>query len=941
MEEMMRALRRVLKRLTSWTTRNQDEDRLRAEIEEHLVLQTEDAVRAGLPPVEARRQAVIKFGAVESIRESYRDRRGLPHLEAAMRDLRYGMRGLRKAPAFTVTSILVLALGIGATTSIFTLMYAVLFRSLSVANPSELYRLGKAIHCCDYGGYSQFGGFSIVSYDLYKHFRDKTKGFTELAAFQANQSLFGVRRPGSSEPAQSDSGEFVSGNYFAMFGINAHAGRLLTKADDRPGAAPAAVMSYRLWRQQYGADPSLIGRVLDLDGKPFTLVGVTPPGFFGDTLRNTPTDFFLALAAEPVVQGVHLNRPDDHWLDLIGRIKPGASPASIEAQMRMELKQWLRSHWDEMNSNERTKFPDQTLYLSPGGAGITSMREDYEHWLQVLMAVSVFVLLIVCVNVANLMLVRGMERRQQTSLSMALGARASRLVTQAFTESILLSLIGGAVGLIVAFACTRLILHFAFPPSAGTLGIPIDAAPSMPVLLFTFGVSLVTGAAFGIAPAWMATRADPIEALRGADRSTTRRDLFSRKTLVVLQAALSLVLLSSSGLLTLALHNLENQSFGFEQARRTIVNIDPLLAGYSAAQLTPLYARIHDALSGVPGVASVALCLYSPQSGDSWNDGIWVDGRPDPGPNENNSASWVRATPGFFEAIGDPIVRGRAISERDTDASRHVAVITDASRHVAVINEAFARKFFGDADPIGQHFGRGETGSNRQFEVVGVAKDARYLSFDFDKPIGPFFFLPEAQYTVFPTPANTQSDRISHFLHDIVIVSKPGVSLSLAQVRQTMASVDPSLPLVGIRALSEQVAGQFNQQRLIARLTSFFGFLSLVLSSIGLYGVTAYNARRRVNEIGVRMALGADRSHVVALVLRGAFTLVVVGLLIGVPLTIVAGRLLESQLYGMTSYHPGVTLLAALALALSALFASLIPALHAGSISPMKALREE
>jgi predicted permease len=899
---------------------------LRAEIEDHLALQTAENVGAGLSPVEARRQAVLKFGGVEAMKESYRDQRGLPFLETLIQDTRHALRRLRMAPAFSIATILTLALGIGATTSIFTLVHAVMLKSLPVANPGELYRLGRETHCCFMGGYSQDKEFSLVSYDLYKYLRDTTKGFAELAAFPSNEQLFGVRRVGSSETAQSYPGEFVSGNYFTMFGITAYAGRALTAKDDRPGASPVAVMSYRLWQQRYGSDPSVIGSVFNVDDQPFTVVGISPPGFFGDTLRSGPPDFFLPLNTQPFVQSdADLNKYDTHWLELIGRIQPGAAAASIEAEMRVELKRWLLSHWGEMSASDRAKFPEQTLFLGPGGAGIASMREQYEHWLQILMVVTGFVLLIVCANVANLMLVRGMERRRQTSLSMALGARASRLVRQPLIESLLLSLFGGAAGLGVAFAGTRLILHFAFPSSAGLAGVPISASPSMPVLLFAFIASLATGVAFGIAPAWMTTRVDPIEALRGASRSTARTGSLPRKTLVVLQAALSLVLLSAAGLLTAALQSLENQNFGFEQDRRLVATMDPRLAGYRPGQLSQLYRRIHDSIAGIPGVSSVALCMYSPQSARAgWGSGVWADGHPVPGPRDDNFASWDRVTAGYFDVIGTPIVKGRGISGQDTGASQKVAVI----------DEAFARKFFRDEDPIGKHFGW-KPGASREFEVVGVAKDARYLTYNPDRLSVPFFFLPEAQAEY------THTNLGSLFLHEIVILTRPGASLSIAAVSQAMAAADPNLPIISIRTLREQVANQFTQQRLIARLTSFFGFLSLVLASIGLYGVTAYNAGRRVNEIGVRMALGANRGDIVRLVLRGAFGLILFGLFIGLPLTAAAGRFLGNQLYGMNPYNPVVTLAAVGTLGLSALAASLIPAIRASFISPLEALREE
>jgi len=844
-------------------------------------------------------------------------------MEMLLQDTRHALRRLRMAPAFTIATVLTLALGIGATTSIFTLAHAVLLKSLPVANPGELYRLGRETHCCYQGGYSQDGGFSMVSYDLYKYLRDNTKGFSELAAIPSMTLLFGVRRSGSSEAAQSYPGEFVSGNYFTMFGIRAFAGRALTPQDDQPGVPPVAVMSYRLWQQRYGSDPSVVGSVFNIDDRPFTVVGITPPGFFGDTLRSAPPDFFLPLNTEPFVQtDADIKKYDIHWLGMIGRIQPGATPASIEAQMRVALKQWLRSHWSEMSAGDRAKFPAQTLFLSPGGAGITSMREKYEHWLRILMMVTGCVLLIVCANLANLLLVRGLERRRQTSLSMALGARVSRLVRQPLIESILLSLFGGAAGLAVASAGTKLILKFAFPSLAGQAAVPISASPSTPVLLFAFFTSLVTGLAFGMAPAWMATRVDPIEALRGANRSTARAGSLPRKTLVVFQAALSLVLLSAAGLLTAALQRLENQDFGFEQDRRLVATMNPKLAGYHSAQLSALYRRIHDSMANIPGVASVALCLYSPPGG-GWGSGVWVDGHPAPGPLDDNSALWDRVTPAYFDAIGTPIVKGRGISERDTAVSGNVAVVS----------EAFARKFFRNEDPIGKRFGR-TLGASREFEIVGVAKDARFLQYS-PKPSLPIFFLPETQAEY------TNSNMGSLFLHDIVILTRPGANLSIAAVHQAMASVDPNLPIVSIRTMREQVANQFTQQRLIARLTSFFGILSLVLASIGLYGVTAYNAGRRTSEIGVRMALGADRGHVIRLVLRDAFGLILVGLLIGMPLTFAAGRFLGSQLNGMSPYNPAVTLAAVLTLGLSGLAASLIPALRASSISPLEALRVE
>jgi predicted permease len=492
-----------------------------------------------------------------------------------------------------------------------------------------------------------------------------------------------------------------------------------------------------------------------------------------------------------------------------------------------------------------------------------------------------------------------------------------------------LALAGGAAGLAVAYAGTRLILHFAFPAVGGMAGIPIDASPSPPVLLFTLVTSLATGVAFGIAPAWMTTRVDPMEVLRGTGRSTGRAGSLPRKTLVVLQAALSLVLLSASGLLTAALHRLETEDFGFDPNGRLVVHTDPRLGGFRPAQLASLYQSIRDSLSNLPGVSAVALCTYAPQSGGVWGYGVWVDGRPAPGPREDFFATYDRVSAGYLAVTGNAILRGRDISPADTADSRHVAVV----------NEAFARKFFPHEDPIGKHFGRAGV-SPRLYEIVGIAKDARYSPTDLGQPMGPLFFLPESQHDFSPDADRKEADPGTHFLHDVILLTKPGANLSVPQVREAMAAA-PDLPVISVRPLREQVAAQFRQQRLIARLTSFFGFLSLILASIGLYGVTAYNASRRANEIGVRMALGAGRGQVVGLILSGAARLIVLGLILGLPLTFAVGRFLGSQLYGVNPHNLAVTSLAVVTLGLSALAASLIPALGASSISPVDALRSE
>src|SRR6267154_3541085 len=461
------------------------------ELRAHLALEADRLREEGFDEVEAQRRAHLNLGNLMLQEERFYEASRWAWLDQLRQDIRYSIRQLRNAPAFTLTAALTLALGIGATTAIFTLIHAVLLKSLPVAHPEQLYVIGDAKHTGVYSGMAV--DWDIFSYDLYKHLRDHTEGFDELGAFQADPRRIGVRRTGDPHVAESHIAEYVSGNYFLTFGVRAFAGRAIEADDDRPGAAPVAMITYRTWQERYALDPSVLGATFNMNGTPVTIVGVTPAGYFGDALRSNPPDFWLPLAIEPVVNhGGWVNNPDLHWLYVMGRIKPGVDIKAMEARMQVGLRQWLSDRAGILGPVAAAQIPRQTLHLSRGGSGIGLMRASYSAGLELLMAISGFVLLIVCANLANLMLVRGMERRRQTSLSMALGAQASRLVRQALTESILLSLLGGAAGVIIAFAGTRFILHFAFPPLNGMAGIPIYASPSMPVLLFAFGVSLIT-----------------------------------------------------------------------------------------------------------------------------------------------------------------------------------------------------------------------------------------------------------------------------------------------------------------------------------------------------------------------------------------------------------------------------------------------------------------
>jgi predicted permease len=584
-----------------------------------------------------------------------------------------------------------------------------------------------------------------------------------------------------------------------------------------------------------------------------------------------------------------------------------------------------------MEPGEKQLWQQQTLHLIPGGAGVAAMRDQYQDGLRLLLVAAGCVLLVACGNLANLMLARGLKDRAQTSIRMALGASRRRLVRKALVESVLLAMIGGALGIAVAYAGTKLILYLAFQTGGPNNYVPVDATPSWPVLLFTLGMSALTGIIFGIAPAWITSHADPVEALRGANRSVGGRRSWAQKSLVIGQAAMSLVLLSAAALLGQSLRNLEHQDFGFETQGRYIAWINPMLGNYKPEQLEPMFRQIDDRLGQIPGVRMVAPALYAPMTGDSWNNDIRVEGRPEPGPKEETSATFARVMPGFFETVGAKIVLGRPITEDDTAATRKVAVI----------NEAFAKRFFKGQNPVGQHFGPDKLKYAASFEIVGVTRDMRYLTYDYKDPVRPMYWLPEAQTVQWDDPAYVSGEIWSHYLYNIVIWapgSPPGME---DRVRKALASVDPNLVLYGVVPYDKVVSGDFQQENMIATLTTLFGVLGLMLAAIGLYGVMAYMVEQRTGEIGVRMALGADRGSVVKMVLRGAFSQVGLGLGLGIPAAIGAGQLMTGQLFGVKPWDPVMLTLATLLLALAALMASFIPARRAAGVQPMVALRNE
>jgi predicted permease len=846
-------------------------------------------------------------------------------------NLRYVMRQFRMSPVFTVTAVLTLALGIGGTTAIFTLIHAVMLRSLPVADPSALYRVGDGDNCCVEGGPQD--RWDMVSFDLFERLKKETPEFEQVAGVQAGMGRLSVRRERVETAARPLRSQYVTGNYFSTLGVGAFGGRVFIEEDDKPASAPVIVLSHHTWQSTYGADPSVVGSTFVVDGHPFTVIGVAAPGFFGETLRSDPADMWIPLQQEPTITSGNslLHQPISAWLRMIGRLRPGATIAGMSPRLTAVLRQWMQhdsgypANW--MPDVIRV-LPKQVLNVVPAGAGVAVMKEEYGRSLQILFGVCGLVLLIACANVANLLLARGVARRGQTAVRMAIGASRREIVMQALMESVLLAIGGAIAGLVVAMAAARLLLALAFQ-SAHFL--PISTAPSLLVLGFAFVLALVTGIIFGAAPAWFATRTDPADALRGSGRSTGDRSSFARKALLIVQATFSVVLVAGATMLARSLNKLEHQDFGYQIKNRVEVALNTPPASYSPSRLAALYRQLEERLRQLPGIQAAGLAMYNPLT-DNWGELVLVAGHPAPKIEDESGASWDRVSANYLQDLGVSVLRGRGFTAADNENTELVAVV----------NQAFVKRFFkSNEEPLDQHFGIDLPENAGMFRIVGIVQDAKFAGWRLNRPARPMFYVPLAQTANYKNDLMKTLETRSHFIDGIMLVTSASPGTLEPLLTRALAEVDPNLTITSIRTMQQQVDLSFNQERAVASLAGLFGTVALLLAAIGLYGVTAYTVAQRTQEIGIRMALGADRVKVVQLVLAGASRRVLAGLVLGVPLAIGAGRLISAQLYGVSSWDPIALGIAATALAISAFFAAVIPARRAASISPMKALRTE
>jgi predicted permease len=845
--------------------------------------------------------------------------------------LRYTLRQFRLTPVFTAAAILTLALGIGGTTAIFTLIHAVMLRSLPVTDPSLLYRIGEGDDCCVEGGPQDKWG--MYSYPLYERLKAAAPEFAEITAFQAGLPTKSVRREGVELAARPLRAEYVSGTYFSTFGINAFAGRVFTPQDDKPSAPPVAVISHQTWESVYGGNPSVLGATFVIEGHPFTLIGVAPPGFFGDTLRADPPQIWIPLQQEPMIAGGGslLHQPIGAWLRVIGRLRPGASIAGMAPRLTEILRQWIvhdSTYPPNWMPDIMRMLPKQVISVIPAGAGVAEMKEEYGRSLNILLAVCGLVLLIACANVANLLLARAVARRGQTAVRIAIGASRRQIIVQALIESMLLALAGGVAGLVVAMGAARLLLALAFR-SAHFL--PISVQPSLLVLAFAFAVALLTGIIFGAAPAWFATRTDPVEALRGAGRSTSDHSGFARQALLIVQATLSIILVAGATMLARSLNKLEHQDFGYQVDGRVVVSLNPLPATYTVPKLEAAYRQIESSLNVLPGVQGSGLALYNPLT-DNWGELIIVAGHPQTKLAEESGSSWDRVSADYLQNWGLTVLRGRNFSAADNETGAPVAIV----------NQAFVKRFFKQGEePLDQHFGMDLPENAGTFRIIGIVRDAKFAGFALSKPARPMFYVPLAQNVDYKNPFMQRTELQSHFVEGIMLRTNASPGTLEPVLTRILAGIDPNITINSVRTMRQQVDLTFDQQRALAGLAELFGIVALLLAAVGLYGVTAYAVAQRTNEIGLRMALGANYGRIVQLVLRGAFNRVLVGLALGLPLAVGAGRLISAQLYGVSFWDPFALLLATASLCVCAFFAAIIPASRAASITPMSALRIE
>lgn len=956
----MKTLRRFMTRLFNFVARRKAEERMREEIDDHIALQTAENLRAGLSPAEARRAAILKFGPVEAVKESYRAERGMPFIETVLQDLRYALRMVSRSPGFAIVAILTLALGIGANTAIFSVIDAVMMRPLPVRDPQQLVllrwstRTEARVHGSSYGDCtSTHTSDCVFSVPFSRTVRTQSNSFSGLAVFAGPLDI----NFSGNGPAVIAKGEYVSGDFFSTLGLKTILGRPLGPGDDQPSAPPAIVLNYTYWQRAFGGDPWAVGRTVRLNNVEALIVGVCRPGFSHITPGKTQ-DFFMSFSIVDRVRsewwgdGSRMNDPSVFWAVIVGRLKPGVSIAQTQAS----LSALFRS--EVVRSSLMTDADAPAVVLKPAREGLDGQSFEVAPMLNILMLAVGFVLLIACANVAGLILARSTKRQRELAMRRALGAGRSRIARQLLTESLVVSLAGGALGVVVAIWGVKALV--ALLQSNLTDPFPFAISPDWRVLGFTAAVTLATGILSGLAPTLRSARLDLTPALRetvssvlgGAVRS--RWGLRLGDALVVAQVALSIVMLIGAGLLVRTLSNLRSLNPGFDTESILLFGVNPTIAGYQDLQTVQLYRELQQRLAALPGVSSVSYSEEALLSQSQSGTHVHLHGAP---PKSNVGTALLPVGADFFSTMRIRLLAGRAFTSADfaqADAT-HAAVAaveksakaqtragktsqassTDSARPAqpqlapvpAIINRTFARKYFDGKDPVGLHMEdpQEDKPSSRPqpgYLIVGVAEDTKYAS-----------LRTEIQPTMY-TPLTGNS---AHFE---LRVSGDPMTLVPA-VRKIVAETDSNLPLSDVRTQTQQIDQILFQEWLLSRLSSFFAVLAMALACIGLYGLLSYEVARRTRELGIRMALGAQRRDLMRLIVRQGIVLALAGVVIGICAAIGVSRLMQSILFDVRSYDPTTYAGVASLIVLVALAACSIPARRAMHVEPVVALREE
>ncbi|MGB6484637.1 MAG: ABC transporter permease [Candidatus Acidiferrales bacterium] len=902
----MRLLRRFFTRLGNLVLWRRDDERLKDEIEEHIALQTAENLRAGLAPAEARRQARLKFGAVESMKEEYRAERGMLFIETLLQDIRYALRMLRKTPVITAIALLSLALGIGANTAIFSLVDAVLLRMLPVQNPEQLvaikFRSPLSAHV-----------LPAATNPIWEQVRDHQDVLSGVFAWFS--TTFDLAEGGQENNAY---GVYASGSYFNVLGVRPVVGRLLAASDDVRGCSGVAVLGYGFWQERYAGAQSAIGSLIRLNGHAFPIIGVAQQGFFGTEIGR-PFDIVIPICAEAILRGKDsfLDERAAWWLFMMGRLKPGMTLAQADARMKTFSPQLFGAVIPQRyDAKRQAAFRNYKFVVLPGVTGTGGgLRQQYSQPLEILMFVVGLVLLIACANIASLLLARSAARQKEIAVRLSLGASRGRLIRQVLTESVVLSGAGAILGVLFARWGSSLLVRFV---STQQNQVFLDLKMDGHALTFTMAITVLCALLFGILPALRSTRVDAMSAMKEghAQASGGRSHASAARWIVAAQVALSLVLLTGTGLFIRTFANLMTLDAGFDRKNVLMVETNIHNAGIAGPARVPPYGQMLAKLQAIPGVVSASQCWIEPLSDSEWNDDVQVPGyEPPHGVEPLVYLNWV--TPDFFSTMRTSVLEGRPFGQRDSAASTHVIVI----------NQLLAQTYFHGQNPIGKHLMfPGPMFNGKPLEIIGVVQNAKYDSLDQD-------FLATAYIPL------AQAGRVGEeTAFEIRTAITPGALIPA--VRDAMGSVS-KLASLQFTTLKQEADDSVAQEHLMAVLSGFFGGLALLLTAIGLYGVMAYVVTLRTHEIGIRMALGAQQSSILRLVMRDAAIVLVVGIAAGLLGSIWITRLVKGLLYGLTPNDPWTIALAIVAMAAVALVATYVPARRAMKVDPMVALRYE